>query len=338
MSYRDPWILLSVDRNADDKTIKKAYRVLAMKYHPDKNPGDEEAAAMFQDVNKAYDSIATEEARSMWMAENESTRFASLDNEPPAGAGFEARNQTAAKIINQTVTVSFKEAYFGVKKRLEIEVEEACRTCGGSGAAPGHKPRACLICQGRGVHQTGQVQTRCAACKGKGFTVDKACPTCVEGLIKVVRPIEVNVPRGVTQGHVIRMQGPDRGRLSTSEVLTVVDVETSNIFQRTLSDPADLMIDVPISYFEACFGSYIKIPTPEKIIELKVPPGTPSGYVFRISNHGMPRLGKEGRGHLFARVQINVPKNPTGGHKRAIQQLKLYDPKDLRHGLFSNKG
>jgi molecular chaperone DnaJ len=351
--YRDPWVLLGVERTDDDRAIKRAYRKLALQYHPDKNPGDSDAAAMFQEIARAYDAIASEENRAVWMAENEGTRsgpFEPLAEDFPSAFSadtgfvspgfsepnmFEAQPRTTTAEIRQQTSVSFREAFIGADKEVIIDVDEACRVCGGSGAAPGSKPRVCAVCRGSGEHHAGRVVNRCAACHGRGFTIDRPCTACQSGLVRESRPYQLSIPAGITDGHTLRLAGPSRGRFGSAELLVTVHVEASPVFKRNLADPADLLIDIPISYHEACFGESIKIPTPEKVIALRVPPGTPSGKAFRVAQQGMPRLAGSGRGDLYARVQIHVPNNPTGGHKRAIQQLSLYDPEDLRHELFS---
>jgi molecular chaperone DnaJ len=338
---KDPWVLLGVDRGATDSEIKRAYRRLAKRYHPDRNSGDEEAAALFQEIARAFEAIQTGEARDAWLAENEGAGsiFEPLDSD---GAGPDPFTSPSANLrsevrpVEHRLSVTFAQAFSGAQFPIELDIEDACGTCGGSGSAPGYRPLTCQVCHGRGVHSAGRVRSKCAACSGKGFIVERPCVRCDGGLIRQRRSVRIDIPAGVTNGHVVRIAG-NHSRAGTPDVLVHVQVEESPIFRRSHQNPADLMIEVPITYAEACLGKSIKIPTPEKPIVLRLPPGSPSGKALRIANQGMPVMGRNGeRGHLYAKLQVDIPTKMSNQQHRLITQLSHYDdPERMRIHLFN---
>jgi molecular chaperone DnaJ len=317
--FRDPWVVLGVTRSDDSTQIKRAYRKLAMEHHPDRNPGDPQAAAIFEEVARAYEAIGTDEARALWLAKAENFED---DAFPDLGA-------EGGRRIEREVELSFAQAFNGEQIEIEVEVSELCARCGGSGVAAGHSPVPCESCRGRGNEADG---APCRSCGGRGFVIDRPCEYCQAGRVIETRPYALSVPAGVINGHRLRLPGPDRGR--AGEMIVTVKVRPSPVFQRTLADPADLLVEVPISYAEACFGATIRIPTPSKVIEMRIPPATPSGKAFRISGEGMPRLGQNSRGDLYARVQIAVPAKMSGAHKRLVRELAQLDGEDPRSRLF----
>lgn len=322
-NIRDPWALLGLDRSASDQDIKAAYRKLALTCHPDRAQ-DPESAERFTDISVAYQSISTSEKRSAWLA----------SNEPVSEETY--KKQSSAPPPERVIEISFAESFSGAQKEIEIEIEDICSNCGGSGAAPGFKPIPCDTCQGTGNHRLGSSQNICQACQGKGFLIEKACSRCQDGLVLEVRPFIFQIPAGVTQGYKVQLNGQRRGCLSSAPVSISVLIEESPVFQRNLNDPADLMIDVPVSYPEAVLGSSVKIPTPTHVISLKIPAGTKSGKVFRIKGEGMPQLGKEERGNLYARVLVDVPEKPEREELDMIASLQKFQPKNIRYHLFDN--
>lgn len=338
-SPRDPWVLLGVDRDADDGAIKKAYRAKARKYHPDRNPGDAEAEARFQEIARAYEQISNEAARDRWLTENENP-FAPLDGGPSAGGfpPYAAPGPDAAaprRQVSYESEISFAQAFSGAQVELLIEVEDVCSSCAGSGAAPGHRPRGCSICGGRGKLAVGRLETPCSACQGRGFVVERPCGQCDGGIVRERRPFVVQIPAGVADGHQLRVQGPDRGRLGRAEIIVTIRVGESPVFKRELADKAHLVITVPISFAEATLGARVRIPTPARDVYLRVPPGTASAKMFRIAGAGMPRPDGGEPGHLYARVQVVVPEAPSREQRRLIEQLAREDPADLRYELFN---
>lgn len=357
--YRDPWAILGLTRDADDKAIKRAYRVKAKAFHPDHNKNSdlsaEELESRFADIARAYDSIKTAENRSRWLSDNEGisspfgsgfdpdTSFPDLEDdilstesEHPVGPmPASAQRQSRSAVNNKTLQITFAESYNGVRKDVEIEVDDVCSACGGSGAAPGYQPLICDVCHGTKRHQIGRVVSECAACNGQGFTIEKPCPYCISGLRREKRTFVVDIPPGVTQDYQIKLEGSRRGKLIEKPIIIAVDIIDSPIFQRNLEDPADLMIDVPISYTEAVLGASVKIPTPENIVKLRIPAATTSGKVFRIKGAGMPLLNNPTEfGNLYARALITVPENISSEEIKLIASLQKYQPSNLRSHLF----
>jgi len=318
-TYRDPWAILGLGREAGDKEIKAAYRKLALTCHPDRTQ-DSVSAERFTDISKAYQEIATEEKRIVWLKDNEPY---SDFNERPS---FSTSEETA-------ITIDFAESFTGTKREIEVNVEDVCSICGGSGAAPGYKPVPCDTCQGTGTHLIGRAKNVCASCSGKGFIVEFECGNCQMGVVVEKRPFVIDIPPGVIPDYKIKLN-LNKGRVSNDYV--VVKIKESKIFQRNLNDPADLMIEVPVSYPEAVLGSSIKIPTPTNVVSLKIPNSTPSGKVFRIKEAGMPKLASQERGNLYARVNVYVPEELSREELETIAILQRFQPKDLRYDLFNN--
>lgn len=342
--YRDPWAILGLDRSAEDKEIKTAYRKLALQYHPDKNKDKDskEIESRFADIARAYEDISTADKRTKWLSENESLA-SPFANQPetnfPDLEDFNSEKPTRANSttsVTHPIEISFIDSFKGAQVNVSIEVEDICSVCGGSGAASGYTPVACDVCQGTGQHHIGRTTNTCSACRGEGFVIEKPCPRCKNGLITETRPFVVQIPPGATPGYQIRLNEQRRGRLVERPIIVHVAIEESSIFQRTLNDPADLMIDVPISYSEAVLGATIKIPTPSKVVKLTIPQGTTSGKIFRIKGDGMPRLDNpEERGNLYARSLITVPANVSKEELNLIYELSKFQPNDLRYHLFN---
>lgn len=345
---KDPWVMLGVSRDADDSAIKRAYRKLAREYHPDRNPGDEAAAAYFQDIARAFDAIRSEQTRASWLAQNEGIGSAESLFEPMDGKGFSdpfaapsaGLRSDAPQPVEHDLEISFAQAFSGAQVPVEIDVEEACGLCGGSGSAPGYRPITCQVCHGRGEHSAGRANSKCTACNGKGYIVERPCGACTgEGITHERRTVVLDIPAGVVNDHTLRVPA-SRGRVGVSDILVHIKVGESNVFKRTLRDPADLLIDVPITYAEACLGRSVKIPTPEKPIALRIQPGSPSGKALRIPNQGMPRMDNPSeRGHLYARLNVVIPSALSTQQHRLITQLAHYDDSDaLRIHLFNGGG
>lgn len=327
MIYRDPWVILGVGREADDAAIKKAYRKLARELHPDRNKDDPEAEARFQDVAEAYGAIHDQAARANWLVEHEGR--AAFTGEFGATPHFSSHGD-AREGIQEIMEVSFREAFSGANRQITLNVEEACVVCGGSGAAPGQKPQQCGICRGSGSVAVGDVVSTCERCGGTGYVIEFPCPRCEGGLVRRDRTFILPIPPGVRDGQALRLTG------SRADIIITIRVAPSAVFRRTLKDPADLLIVVPITYTEACFGAAVRIPTPDKVIQLRIPAGTQAGKAFRIPGKGMPKVGGGGvRGDLYARIQIVVPNKLTKPQRELIQQLRHYDSDDLRASLFA---
>lgn len=318
-NYRDPWAILGLGREASDKEIKAAYRKLALTCHPDRAQ-DAGSAERFTDISNAYQAIANEEKRLLWLKDNEP--FSDFNDRPK----FSNDEQTV-------ITIDFSESFTGTKREVEVNVEDVCSICGGSGAAPGYKPAPCDTCQGTGSHLIGDAKSVCTNCQGRGFVVEFECGNCQMGVVIEKRPFVIDIPPGVTPDYKIKLN-LNKGKTANDYVL--VKIKESKIFQRNLNDPADLMIEVPVSYPEAVLGSSIKVPTPTNVVSLKIPNSTPSGKVFRIKEAGMPKLASSERGNLYARINVYVPKDLSREELETIALLQKFQPKDLRYDLFNN--
>jgi molecular chaperone DnaJ len=328
MTYRDPWALLAVDRSASDAEIKEAYRKKALRYHPDRNRGDVEAAALFQEIARAYSSIKNEQSRSRWIEENERAQ-SNITN-------FSESEDIKPKTIKEKVEIDFRQAFLGEQLEIIIPVEEICSRCGGSGSAPGYKPRGCEICAGTGEIQIGRLKNTCSACAGKGFLIEHPCQDCSSGIVIEKKPFVLQIPRGIYDGYKLHLAGPSRGRIGADTLVIEVSVKPSPVFRRERKEKADLTIDVPITYSEAVFGASIRIPTPNRVVEIALPGGTGSGKMFKIAGEGMPRLDSEGSGDLYARIMIQPPEKPSNKHRFFAEELaKTEDPAKLRFPLFN---
>jgi molecular chaperone DnaJ len=353
-AFRDPYVLLGVDRSSTDTQIKRAYRKLAREFHPDVNRGDSQAEARFQEIARAYESISTEENRIKWSAEFEHDRltdsFPDLDTEQFTKNGSKdhydssgsREQQSSARSpiqekISKTFNITFQQAFNGMQTEINVESEDICSVCAGSGAEAGSSPRVCDTCHGSGKHKVGRVVNICSNCDGKGLIIETPCRACIDGKTKEKRPYILKIPAGVSDNYTMRLEVPQRGSILPPIIEIKIEVEESAIFKRSMPDSSDLVINVPISYSEAALGASIKIPTPTKVIALKVPPGTPPGKPFRISGQGMPKVGgKNGeRGNLYVQTQIIVPENLDLKQKEIINELKKYDDPGLRQPLFN---
>jgi molecular chaperone DnaJ len=318
----NPYEILQLDPGASAKEVKSAYRRLCRQYHPDRNPGDQRASERLQEVMDAYQQITAgpPSANADHLAADNGDLFPNLSPD----ADSQQRQEE--------IEISFSQAFSGVKKTFTIHSQTLCQSCAGSGAASGQRPRQCQQCQGRGrLQQQGEISP-CPECQGRGFLVDKECPDCQSGRVELSERVAVKIPAGVWSGYRIPVIRPG-ARLDV-----LVRVANSPIFQRRFEHPEDLHLLVPITYSEAVIGAQVTIPTPEKIVGLKIPPGTPSGKKFKISGQGMPVVNKPGkRGDLLVEAQIAVSsaENLSGKERRIIDELaKQQSGEQLRQDLF----
>jgi molecular chaperone DnaJ len=320
VTERDPWAILGVTPSASAKEIKSAYRQLCRQHHPDRNQGDKQASLRLQEVIRAYEAISSGQApapqSSTW---NESSSFPDLDQQDPAVAPGPKQ-----------IEIDFAQAYSGAVTSAPVTLDVLCSTCGGSGSAPGYKPRVCSPCRGTGRHRAGNVTAECVSCSGKGFIIENPCGDCRGGRLEKTITVEINIPPGVWDGYKMKASAPG------AVVQVEIKVKPSSVFHRRPENPADLFIQVPISYAEAVLGASVKIPTPSKVIGLKVPPGTATDKPFRIKGQGMPILGSEQFGDLYAELFIAVPEEPSSKQQRLIAELKHLDDPELRAALFQN--
>lgn len=338
---RDYYEVLGVGKSAGDDEIKKAYRVLAKKYHPDVNPGDKQAEAKFKEINEAYEVLSDPEKKAKY------DQFGHAAFDPTAGGaggyggGFEGfgdigdifgsffgggfgsqqtrRNgPVRGDDIGVRITVSFEEAAFGVKRDITYNRVQRCPDCSGSGAAKGTSPETCQACHGSGQRRTTQrvmgmafqSTTTCDNCRGTGKIIKTPCQNCRgTGYIKVPKTLTVSVPAGIDDGNRIVQQGQGndgRGGGPAGDLIIMVTVRKHNIFRR---DGNNIRCDVPLAVTDAILGAEIEIPTLEGSEKYTIPEGTQTGTSFAIKSKGIPYVNNPGRrGDLIFTVGIEIPR------------------------------
>jgi molecular chaperone DnaJ len=345
---RDYYEVLGVSRRAEDGQISEAYRKLAMKYHPDRNPGDQEAVARFKEAAEAFEVLSHKEKRARY----DQYGFAGLGGGSPqfhdvgdifqafgdifgggmfgdifGGGGRGGRGRVhRGSDVHAEVRLDLFEAATGTVKVIQFQRHERCETCKGTGAKPGSKVETCHYCGGRGrvVQSTGvfSIQTTCPSCRGEGRVIREACGDCRgSGYVpkKVTR--KVDIPAGIEEGSRLRLGGegepsPDGG--PPGDCYCLIHIHEHALFQR---DGKHLLCQVPITYTQAALGAKIEVPSLEGPETVTIPPGTQSGDAFTLRGKGMPELRSRSRGDLLVQVHIEVPKKLTPGHEEMLRQL-----------------
>jgi molecular chaperone DnaJ len=361
---------LGVQKGASADEIKKAYRKLAAKYHPDKNPGDAAAEEKFKEVQNAYDVLSDTDKRKQYDSfgtANGRPGFDPRNYDFSGGGNFtindlgdlgdlfggfgglfnrggtrtQRRPPERGADIEVPVNVSFEESLRGLETKIPVEVTTACRECGGSGAQPGTAPVICPECNGRGVVSESQglfaLSQPCPRCRGNGTVVEKPCAKCGgSGRERRTKRYTVKIPAGVKDGTRIKLKG--KGELGANggpagDLYVVTRVAPSKLFERR---GADLVIDVPVTYAEAALGATVEVPTPYgERLSLKVKSGAQDGQLLRMRGHGAPKLGAKGRGDLLARLRLAVPKKLSKKERQAIEELQKVAHDNPRETLFS---
>jgi molecular chaperone DnaJ len=348
---RDLYEILGVSKGASRDEIKKAYRKLARKYHPDKNPGDTEAEERFKEVQGAYDVLSDPEKRKQY--DQVGPRIFSGAGAPggnfqwsgdlgdlsdlfggifgrAGGGGASARQRSRGQRgadLGVTINLSFDDSLKGLTTKIPVELEVACPTCGGSGAEPGTSPTICPVCRGRGVTAEDEgffaFSRPCPRCGGNGTVVEKPCRTCNgSGRQRRTKRYTVKIPAGVKDGTQIRLKGKGEAGIGggpAGDLIVTTRVAKSPVYDRR---GADLVVDVPLGYSTAALGGEVQVPTPEGPVSLKVPGGTESGKLFRIRGRGAPKLNGGGKGDVLARVRIDVPKRVNKRERELLEELK----------------
>ncbi|MBQ8249827.1 MAG: molecular chaperone DnaJ [Clostridia bacterium] len=353
---RDYYEVLGLDKSADEATIKKAYRQLAKKYHPDMNPGDAEAEKNFKEVNEAYAVLSDPEKKSRYDQfghagvdgqggfEGGFGGFGGFDASDifgdifgsffggGSGASHSARRNGPMRggDILQRVTISFEEAAFGCKKEISYGRVEKCPECEGSGAKKGTTVDTCTTCHGTGTVRVqqrtmlGMMQTTraCEDCGGTGKKIKEPCTYCKgKGYVKNTKKLEVTIPAGIDDGQkvAIRSQG-DSGRNggSAGDLIIAVSVRPHPIFER---DGYNIYCEVPITYAEAALGAQIEIPTLEGKETYNIPEGTQHGTQFTLRGRGIPYVNSKSRGDLIFAVAIETPRGLTEEQKNLLRKF-----------------
>ncbi len=347
---RDYYEVLGVSKDSSADDIKKAYRRLAKKYHPDMNPGDAEAEKNFKEVNEAYDVLSDSDKKAKYDAYG----HAAFDPAAGGGAGFggfgdfgfdfgdifgnifggggstRRNGPVRGDDVNVRVVLTFEEAAFGVKREVSYNKVQKCSSCGGSGAEKGTSPKTCTSCGGTGqvrVQQRtplGYMQTTkaCDACRGTGKIIEKPCSDCRgSGYVKVAKKLEVNIPAGIddSQRITLRGQGSDgKNGGPAGDLNLIITVKPHQIFER---EGNDIFCEVPITYAEATLGAEIEIPTLEGKQKYDIPEGTQTGTTFTLRQKGVQYVNSKNRGNLHFTVNVEVPKNLTSEQKDLLRKF-----------------
>ncbi len=356
MSKRDYYEILGVSRAATDVELKSAYRKLAMKYHPDRNPGDDAAEETFKEGAEAYAVLADTDKRSLY------DRFGHQGVNAAGGGGFDPTVFSGFEDIlgglgdifgfgdlfgggrrrggpqrgadlRYDLEITFEEAARGAETAVQIPRQENCETCHGAGAAPGSSPTVCPQCRGQGQVRFQQgfftVARTCPQCRGAGKVITKPCQACRgAGRVAHDRKITVKIPAGIATGQQLRLQGEGEAGFAggpAGHLFVVVHVQEHEFFRR---DGMNLFCEIPVNFTTVALGGEIQVPTLDGTDNVKVPEGTQTGTTLRLRGKGMPDVNGRGRGDLFATVQVLTPKKLTKEQRGLLVQLAKLLPKE----------
>ncbi len=351
---RDYYEVLGVQKGASDDEIKKAYRKLAKKYHPDLNKDNPEASDKFKEAAEAYDVLSDSEKRSRY------DQFGHAGVDPNAGfgggsggfggfggfdmgdifdsffgggfggGGSRRNGPMRGRDIQQAIELTFEEAAFGCKKKVSIIRSESCSECSGSGAKKGTSPVKCSKCGGTGQMRTVQntpfgqfaSTSTCNACGGRGTTISDPCPKCNgAGQVRKNRELEVNIPQGIDHGQTVSVRGQGEAGLRggpSGDLLITVYIKKNNVFTR---EGNNVYVDVPITFVQAALGCEIEIPTIDGTVTQRFPEGTQHGTKFRLKGRGIPSIRGGVRGDQYVRVIVEIPKNLSARQREILEEF-----------------
>lgn len=352
MTKRDYYEILGVEKGAGEEEIKKAYRKLAVKYHPDKNPGDKAAEEKFKELGEAYEVLNDPQKRAVY----DQYGHAGFDRrtggfgrgggfhdpfevfqevfgagagsifEGLFGGGQEPGGPQRGDDLRYDMEISFEEAAHGCEKEVTLTKLDRCETCSGSGAEAGSRARTCPTCGGRGqvINSRGifSIAQTCPACQGAGRIIDKPCKTCRgQGRREQTSKIKLRIPAGVDTASRLRSAGNGEGGFRggpAGDLYVVLHVKPHEIFQR---DGDDLLCEVPVSFIHAVLGADIEVPTLDGHTILRVPPGTQPGTMFRVKGKGVKNIQGYGYGDLHVRINVEVPTHLSAAQKAKLQEF-----------------
>lgn len=357
MSKRDYYDVLGVERNASKDEIKKSYRKLALKFHPDRNPDNQEAESKFKEAAEAYDVLSDENKKAQYdrfghdglKGGGFSSGGASMEDifnnfgDVFGGSIFEdffgggsrtrSRQQQGASLRCQ-LSLSFIESSSGCTKTIELNRNELCDTCDGSGAKPGSQPVTCPYCKGQGEITQSQgffsVRTTCPKCHGEGKMVDNPCGDCRgQGKKGKKVKVDVKIPAGIDDGTRLRVQGegePSSNGGPRGDLMCYIQVQQHPLFQR---DGDNVYCQLPITFTEAALGAEVTIPTLKGKSTMTLPPGTQSNQVFRLRGQGFPNVHGQGVGDQLVEIIIEVPKKLNAKQKELLQEYSETEHKSV---------
>ncbi len=362
MSKRDYYEVLGVGRDAGDQEIKSAYRKLALKYHPDRNPDDKDAEEKFKEAAEAYSVLSDSQKRAAY------DRYGHAGLQGAAASGFDpgafadfsdilgdffgfgdlfggGRRRNRAQRgddLRYDLEINFEDAVFGMSADILVSRMERCDRCQGSGAEPGTQASTCPTCHGRGEILFQQsfltVRRTCHTCGGAGQVVRNPCSQCRgQGQRQAQRKLKVNIPAGVDNGMRLRLSGEGQPGVNggpPGDLYVVLKVKEHPFFER---HEADLHCTIPINIAQAALGTEIEVPTLEEPHKLKIPEGTQNGAQFRLRHKGVPHVNSGGRGDLYIHVDVRIPTKLTREQRKLLEQLRETLPVEntpAEKGLF----
>lgn len=347
MAKRDYYEVLGVDRNADAKEIKKAYRRVAMKHHPDRNEGNAESEEKFKEASEAYEILSDDEKRAAYdrfghdgvdpnragaggfSSGGFSDIFGDVFGDIFGGGGAAGGSRRARRgsDLQYNMELNLEEAVAGVEKQIRIRTLVVCKACDGSGAQPGSSPTTCATCHGQGQVRMQQgffsVQQTCPRCHGTGKMISDPCNDCSgQGRVNETKTLSVKVPAGVDTGDRIRLSGegeagPDGA--APGDLFVQIAVKQHAIFER---DDANLYCEIPISFFDASLGGEIEVPTLDGRVKLRIPSETQTGKLFRMKGKGVKPVRSHAQGDLLCRVVVETPVRLTSEQKDLMGRLR----------------
>ena len=339
---KDFYDVLGVSREASEDEIKKAYRRLAMKYHPDRNPDDPQAEVRFKEAAEAYEVLRDPKKRAHYERfgheglnnagfqgfRNNEDIFSTFSDIFGEFFGFGSRGprpQPGAD-LRYNLALAFRDAAKGTEVELQIPRNEVCGDCEGSGASPGTRAETCKHCGGQGqmIQNQGffRLAVTCPVCQGQGEIITSPCRACHgRGIARKTRELKVRIPAGVDNGSRLRLRGEGEPGLhggSPGDLYVVVHVEEDKVFRR---QGQNLVVKKEISFVDAALGARLEVPTLDESVPMDVPRGTQSGHVFQISGMGLPHLGSTQRGDLLVEVQVKIPTKLTGKQEELLREF-----------------
>ena len=350
---RDYYEVLEISREAGPEEVKKAYRRLALRYHPDKNPGDKQAEERFKEVGEAYEVLSDPERRAQY------DRFGHAAFRPGAGGGFggidleealrtfmgafgggagggifdaffggraEGSYAQRGADLRYDMEIDFAEAYFGTESTIEFSRLQSCAECSGTGAAPGTSIGRCDTCRGTGQLHTSRgfltFMQSCPHCNGSGQKIERPCPACRgQGRRSTQVQSKVRIPAGVDTGVHMRLRGEGESGISggpPGDLHIVIRVRPHPLFER---HEDDILCEVPISFATAALGGELEVPTMEGPARIRIPPGTQTGKAFRLRDKGFPRVNGRGRGDQHVMVTIETPTHLTANQREKLEEF-----------------
>ncbi len=356
----DYYELLGLHKNASDTEIKKAYRKMAVQYHPDKNPGDKSAEDKFKEISEAYEVLSDPQKRAQYDQFGHAGLsgggfgggfngfgagspfgdiFSDIFGDIFAGQRQKGRGRRGDD-LQYNMEISFEEAAFGIEKSIDIPYAKRCDTCSGSGAKPGTEPKVCPTCRGAGQVRFQQgffsVSKTCSHCNGEGRVVESPCPSCRgTGSIKDIKTLSVKVPPGVETGNRLKLageggQGAKGG--GNGDLYVYLSVQEHPFFKR---EGNDVICEVPISFVQAALGCELEVPTLDGKVSMKISEGTQSGRVLRLRGKGIPVLQGYGRGDQLVVVRVETPSNLNKRQRELLEEFAKISGEDI-HPLRKN--